>query len=195
VETFKDRFAKVTEGMGKPEIMRLTGLSDPGINQITAGRTKSIKLDGGLRLCEKAGYSPYYLAGVPTPKPDMRVETDGGSFAIYATQLTGDLRDGRTSRRKIAEALRAASLKVDERVSLSEMTRPRPSDDAFDLPPQVVEAMAELVDRRLAQMQEQLQLQISQESKASLTELRKLLTRQSERQGAPSARRRKTKSP
>ena len=179
---------KVTAGMPDDEVMRLTGMSISGINEIRAGRTKSIKLAEGLRLCDRANFAPHYLAGVPSPPADMRVEVDGVIFAITAVQASGDLRAGRKLRAKIANAIRAAGLKTDERVSLSEMSRQLPGAgmEPFDLPEPISAALGALETR--------LRAEIAAESKQTVAGIRKFVAEQFGRPAAPAVRRKQAKT-
>jgi len=83
----------------------------------------------GLALARTLGCSPWALGGEDHPARDMEIELDGERFAVFLDPLqsTHGLKQ-RELRSRIAEMLRDGGVKVAERASPSEFSRPRLRD-------------------------------------------------------------------
>jgi hypothetical protein len=73
-ETFTERFNRLTEHMSEPELCYVLDLTSSALRKLRDGRTQSLKFDAGLRLAEKLGVSPWYIAGKAEPQPQREIE-------------------------------------------------------------------------------------------------------------------------
>lgn len=70
-ETFTERFNRLVSGVSETEVGVILGISESAVRKLKRGDTQTLKLDGALRLANKLGISPFYLAGMPDPSSDF----------------------------------------------------------------------------------------------------------------------------
>lgn len=72
-ETFTDRFNRLTADLSDSDLMGDLGLSYHAVRKLRSGDTKTLKLDGALRLCKRLGITPWELAGEAPPTAQKTV--------------------------------------------------------------------------------------------------------------------------